>query len=369
MNVFLTGITGNIGSAVARRLLDDEATHIWPLIRADSDQRLQQRLTDMLDVWQLSPTAQQDVVSRIHPVRGDMGSVRFGLSAKDWSNIVGQCDALIHAAGVVRMNLPITEARRIAVGSAKNVIMLADEIASARRVHVAFVSTVGVAGRQSEPLTDDWITQPRDFHNSYEQAKAEAEDMLRHWRPGDHIQLNIHRPSMVVGGSDGEWLRHQVFYYLCEFLSGRHTKGLQPDLAGMRLDTVPIDYVADAVVWATRKHSNRPFFNLCSGPDLEVALSDVQRWVHAALTESAVTFPRTRSLSPRAFIATIRVLSLFAPRAAKRRLATLPVLLDYLHSPQTFDGRATQAFLQSEAGIVLPEPSIYLPQVIARYYR
>ncbi len=368
MNVFLTGVTGNIGSAVARRLLSIEGGHIWLLMRSAGDGDLPDRLARLFELWQLTPAQQREAALRLMPLRGDMALPRFGLADNDWSAVAAQCDTLIHAAGVVRMNLPLEEARRFAVGSADNLMSLADHIAKHRNVHIAYISTVGVIGRLSQPLVDDWVIQARGFHNTYEQSKAEAEDRLRQWSRRDNATLTVHRPSMVVGASDGTLLRHQVFYYLCEFLSGRHTKGIQPKLGDMSLDTIPVDYVADAVVWAVQNQRDDRIFNLCSGVGHEVKLSDVQRWVRSTMGDRGIHLPPVHALPPSLFTAATRLLMLLAPKDAKKRLATLPVLLDYLHAPQVFDGKNTRDYLGSKARLTLPTPETYLPAIIERYF-
>ncbi len=368
MNVFLTGVTGNIGSAVARRLLTVAGAHVWLLMRTASDGELADRLARLFELWRLTPAQQREAALRLMPLRGDMALPRFGLADHDWSAVATQCDTLIHAAGVVRMNLPLDEARRFAIGSADNLVSLADHIADQRSVHIAYVSTVGVIGRSPQPLVDDWVVQARGFHNTYEQSKAEAEDRLRQWPHRDNVTLTVHRPSMVVGASDGRLLRHQVFYYLCEFLSGRHTKGIQPRLGDMSLDTVPVDYVADAIVWAVQHQRGDRIFNLCSGVGHEVKLGDVQRWVRSTMGDRGIHLPPVHALPPSLFTAATKLLMLLAPKDAKKRLATLPVLLDYLHAPQVFDGENTRDYLGSQAQLTLPTPETYLPTVIERYF-
>ena len=54
-----------------------------------------------------------------------------------------------------------------------------------------------------------------------------------------HGKVTLHRPSMVVGHAEtGKVIHFQVFYHLCEFLSGRHTRGLIPaDRKSTRLNS------------------------------------------------------------------------------------------------------------------------------------
>lgn len=371
MNYFITGVTGNVGSTIVRRLLKHESAKLWILMRAASADELNSRLNQFLPLWTPDDSDQDAVRSRLRPLRGDMSKPRFGLSAADWDEVVEHCSVLIHAAGVVRMNLAIEDARDHAVGSARNLMDLADSICIAGRTpDVAYVSTVGVIGKQSAPLRPEWVGVSQGFHNTYEQAKAEAEVELRlRHAARQEIRLSVHRPSMVVGASDGRLLRHQVFYYLCEFLSGRHTKGLIPDLAGVRLDTVPVGFVADAVVWAV--HHPQPgarIFNLCSGPDHEVPLLQVQEWVRASLGRAGAALPRMRVVPAKVFRWLMAGLARVLGQKAAKRLGTLPVLLDYLESPQVFDGKDSRLLLEQQANLVLPDPGAYLPDIIRSYY-
>ncbi|MCP5301009.1 MAG: SDR family oxidoreductase [Chromatiaceae bacterium] len=354
-----------------RRILATTDSRVWVLIRASDPAALSSRLDDVFRLWGSAEIEAQSWRGRVFPVAGDMGLPRFGMQEADWDEVVNECSRLVHAAGVVRMNLPLEVARQHAVGSARNIVALAEAAAGlGRDVNVAFVSTVGVAGNKIGSLTDDWVTETRTFHNTYEQAKAEAEELLRTWSRPRAIHLTVHRPSMVVGASDGDILRHQIFFYLCEFLSGRHTMGLQPALGSARLDTVPVGFVADAVAWAVQSRNvDGRIFNLCSGPDMEVDLTRVQRWTRDALQRnSRLRLPTIRQLPAGLFMWIIRLATLTAPAEVKRRINTLPMLLEYLKSPQTFDGGNTRRFLLSNAGVDLPQADTYLPGIIDSYY-
>ena len=64
----------------------------------------------------------------------------------------------------------------MAVGAAHQVVELAR--ACPRLEKVEFVSTVGVGGHLAV-VPETWLSEPRAFHNTYEQAKAEAEESIR----------------------------------------------------------------------------------------------------------------------------------------------------------------------------------------------
>src|SRR4029434_8897587 len=135
-----------------------------------------QRVRDLVAYWQLDPAA---VEGRLHVLRGDATLPRFGLAEADYAGISRTTTHVVHCAALVRMNLPLPEARQSAVGAARNVLALADAARAAGALEqVEVVSTVGVGGRREHALQERWITGPRSFHNSYEQAKAEAEELV-----------------------------------------------------------------------------------------------------------------------------------------------------------------------------------------------
>src|SRR5206468_3341904 len=183
----------------------------------------QQRRRPLAQFWKLPDG---EVAARVEMVRGDTSLPHFGLDSARFERIAAECSRIIHCAAMVRMNLPLAEARRAAVRAAENVVELARSAARAGILEkVEFLSTVGVGGTLPGTLPERWITESRAYHNTYEQAKAEAEVLVAQG-VAEGLPITVHRPSMVVGDSrTGDVLRFQIFYHLVEFLSGRRTFG------------------------------------------------------------------------------------------------------------------------------------------------
>jgi thioester reductase-like protein len=359
---FLTGGTGVVGSAIAERLLA-EGDRVTLLIRARSEADLVGRLDELIRFWRLDAAAR----ARVGAVRGDTTLPRFGLDPATFGRIAAECTRIVHCAAIVKMTLPLAEARRSAVDAARNVLELAHALRSAGRLEkVEFLSTVGVNGRLPGALPERWITEPREFHNTYEQAKAEAEDFLRGALPPG-FPLTLHRPSMVVGESgSGRIIQFQVFYHLLEFLSGRRTRGMFPPLGATALDIVPVDYVARAVTWSSRTGATSGHvLHLCAGPHQAMPLQALREKVRAHFGGVGLACPRTRTIPVGLLRAALPVVGLFAPRKVRRALATLPVFLEYLTGNTAFANVETRRLLE---GIVpLPAPASYLDAVLDYY--
>ena len=362
--IFITGATGAVGSAVVGALLGEADTHLRLLIRAASPQELDARVQTLLQFLEVAPS-DREARGRVRGLRGDATAPSLGLDAVAHADLCAETTHIIHSAGAVRMNLPIDEARRSAVDSARNIVALARACRKFEKIE--FVSTVGVGGRMGGTLPEHWIEAPRDFHNTYEQAKAEAEDYVR-VEAERGLPLTVHRPSMVVGDSRTGAIAHfQVFYHLCEFLSGRRTLGLCPRLGRTRLDIVPADCVARAIAWSTGQvETVGKVLHLCSGPRNSVSLPDLRRQVREQFRAAGRRLPPTVELPSKVFLGAMNALAMVAGAKARRAIGTLPVFLDYLATDQAFANDSTTALLAA-AGLAVPRPEVYLPVVIGRY--
>jgi len=347
---FVTGATGAIGSALLPLLLAEPESRIWALIRADSPEQLTNRLEELIAFWKLDPPQAQDARNRIVALQGDTDQNRFALPDGIYSKITGQCTHIIHCAGVVRMNLPLDTARRHAIDAAKNIVDLAITCQKSGVLQkVEFVSTVGVAGKMPGLVPETWITRPREFHNTYEQSKAEAEDFLREQIDRHQLPVTIHRPSMVVGDSKtGKIIHFQIFYHICEFLTGRRTFGLLPHLGNAKLDIVPVDYVAAAIKYCSeRQDSIGKIFHLCSGPEQAIKLTELQKLVQITFAEGNIALPISVSLPVGVFNGLIHLVSPLLSARMSRLVKSFPFFLDYLADQQVFDNSLAKQYLNS----------------------
>ena len=361
---FITGATGAVGSELVSVLLEQTDARITLLMRARDDGHMKERLDDLKKFWDLP----ENLTSRIKPVKGDMTQPNLGLSSEDYAVVSSETTHIVHCAGNVRMNLSIEDARKSSVNSARSILELAQRCRERGTLQkVEYVSTVGVAGRRSGVLPETWITEERDFHNTYEQAKAEAEDLVRHGVE-DGLPITVHRPSMVVGHSKtGKIIHFQVFYHLCEFLSGRRTFGFLPDIRSGTLDTVPVDYVAQVLTWSsTQQKTIGMIFHLCSGPKQSLNLLELMQRTRKVYSSLGLHLPRTKMLPVPVFVACLPLVSFFAPDKAKRALKTLPVFLDYLRDSQYFGNELTIKVLE-KYGVLLPPATEYVDAVIRKY--
>ncbi len=342
-------------------------TEVWLLIRAGSEPVLAERMGELLRFWGWQDDA--DKAKRIHALAGDAALPGFGLGDVQYAELARQCTHIIHCAGTVRMNLGLEDARRSAVGSAEQILGLARRIADTGQLaKVDFVSTLGVAGKRNGILPEAWLKEMPTFHNTYEQAKAEAESMIHSAMETDRLPVTVHRPSMVIGDSrNGRVIHFQIFYFLCEFLSGRKTLGLYPDFGGAQLDVISCDSVAEAIVEASRDLTTAGrIFHVCSGAGRAPTLERVKTIVRGAFSRHGLRVPSAMNLPLRWYCRLAQAAAWLAPPSQRRALATLPVYLDYLADRQAFGNEECSAWL-ARRGIAIPNPEDYLPKVLDHY--
>ncbi|MBA4387726.1 MAG: UDP-glucose 4-epimerase [Verrucomicrobia bacterium] len=365
--VFLTGATGVIGSRLAPLFLKEPGTRLCLLIRAKSDSHLHERLGELSDFWQLD-CAEHLRSGRLRVLKGDSWLPRMGLSDEVFTRLAGEVTHIVDAAGNVKFNQPMDEALAHTMCGIENAVELARLAQkNGQFVKLDWVSTVGVTGRLPGLLREEAVTVSREFHNTYEASKARAEEFLLAQMSAG-LPATIHRPSMVVGDSlTGRIIHYQVFYHVCEFLSGLRTLGFVAESSGHKLDIVPVDYVSHAIHLASgRPDTIGRIFNLCSGPELAVSLASLTGEIRRMMAAKGVRLPRLHEIPPKWIARVAPALSCLLPARPRRMIASLPLFLTYIGESQGFDNSGSLAFFKRE-GLSLPLPQDYLSTVLECY--
>jgi nucleoside-diphosphate-sugar epimerase len=174
-----------------------------------------------------------------------------------------EAGAVMHCAASISFDLPLDEARQINVEGTREMIAFAREVNAAggldRFVHV---STAYVAGITEGTFRESQLDAGQDFRNTYEQTKWEAEHVV-----AEATDLNpvIARPSIVMGESNSGWTpAFNVLYWPIRAFSRGLFESV-PARPEAKVDVVPVDYVADALVHLLEHPSSSGVVNLVSG--------------------------------------------------------------------------------------------------------
>jgi thioester reductase-like protein len=241
-SVLLTGTTGFIGMELLARYLERSDRGIVALVRAGSPEAARARIDTVLanlfgDRW-------GEHADRVEAVAADVTAPGLGLAQRERERLAERITTIVHSAASVSFTLPLAEAREINVAGTRRMLELA-ELAHARGGLECYghVSTAYVAGTHAGCFCERDLDLGQTFHNSYEQSKFEAEQLVR--QAG--LPSKILRPSIVVGDRHSGWTAaFNVLYWPLRALS-RGMFSAVPAYASAPVDVVSVDYVADAI--------------------------------------------------------------------------------------------------------------------------
>ena len=171
MRIYLTGSTGYIGKALARRLV--EAGHeVRALVRATS-------AADALRALGVATFA-GDIQDR--------ASMREGMSGADW---------VIHAAADLDLTGPPQRMRQINIQGSENVASLAYKLGTGRFLSVSSMAYFGGSPADGSPA--DETSRPMEpFPTLYSATKHSGERAIREWTK-QGLRVNTVYPSLVYG--------------------------------------------------------------------------------------------------------------------------------------------------------------------------
>ncbi len=303
MAIFLTGSTGYIGAHIAANLLEGHRERVNLLVRAENAHDGEVRLWRALQLHMDFPTFREYLTSRIEVFRGDLTSPRFGLGDADYRRLVESTDSVIHCAASLNRKSE-KSCLNVNLRGTLEVLQLASRARDAYGLRrFSHVSTVAVAGkRQDEVVSEDAaIDWNRPDYDPYARTKKFCEHMIRELLPD--VPLTIFRPSIVLGDSRrGETTQFDMVRAFV-FLAGLP---VLPFRSSDRVDIVPVDYAADAVVML---HQNEKpaheIYHLSSGTGSQTYSELTEALAHAQGKGKSVFLPGLE----RSFAATVNFLS------------------------------------------------------------
>lgn len=259
VNVFITGVTGFLGSFILRDVLSRKGSFkVYAHVRAKSQEAGLERLRKTgktFGIWD------EKWVEHIEVVLGDLSKPKFGLDETAWTSLANTVDVIIHNGALVHWVYPYSQLREANVTSSVNVLNLAGE---GRAKFFSFVSSTSVLdtdhfvddsdeltsrGFAGIPESDDLSGSATGLGTGYGQSKWAAEYIAR--RAGERgLKGCITRPGYVTGFSQTGASNTDDF--LLRMLKGCAEVGSYPDISN-NVNMVPVDQVARVVV-ATALH-------------------------------------------------------------------------------------------------------------------
>ncbi|MCW4023455.1 MAG: AMP-binding protein [Candidatus Bathyarchaeota archaeon] len=243
--ILLTGANGFIATQIAKNLIQKEDTEIVALVRARS---MQDAKAKLMREWWDYPELVNSLGTRIHAVNGDVSKLHLGLTPKEYTNVAQKTTHIIHTVADWRI-LPLDVLRITNVQGTANVIAFAREAKKHHLERLSHVSTAYVAGGATGTITEDQLTDEFGFYSTYEHTKYEGEKLIQNAKA--ELPISVFRPSMVVGDSETGVIKtfNTLYFPMKLYLMGK--LHVLPVSKNLKLNIVPVDYVAKAVVQLT----------------------------------------------------------------------------------------------------------------------
>jgi dihydroflavonol-4-reductase len=215
MTVLVTGATGFVGAAVARRLVASGCGGVRVLVREGSDRR---NLANL-------------------PVTTVTADLR---DARSLEHAVAGCTGVYHVAADYRMWVPNRAARdamtQTNVEGTRALLLAAAQAGVTRIVYTSSVATLGLR-KDGVPADEDTPAQLTDMIGNYKQSKYLAEEAVRELAAGG-VPVVIVNPSAPVGPGDVK--PTPTGRMIVDALTGR-----MPAYVDTGLNIVHVDDVAD----------------------------------------------------------------------------------------------------------------------------
>lgn len=346
--ILVTGGTGTLGRELVRRLRDaPDAPRLVLLSRTTAP-------------------AEGDTTV----LQGDLrAGERLGLDAGTYDALRQAVTHVVHCAAATRFTLPLDEARAVNVAGTRAVLDFAADCPQLSGI--ACFSTVYVSGRRTGVFSeDDCGDAGAGFVNSYEQSKAEMEELLRAAMP--HLPIVLLRLSTIIGHSrTGVVTGFNALHHALRLLY----QGLVPMMPGeasTAIDLIPIDFAADAshalLAGMGQGVDTGRVYHLCAGPSRSTTVGTLLDATTSAFTRYRPAW-RKRTVERPAF-ADARTYDLFVRSVeeagnevllgATRSVQALAWQLAY---PKTFDDRRAAAVLEP-SGVRAPAVLDYYPDIV-----
>lgn len=272
--IFLTGITGLVGSAFVVALLRERQDYeIVCLARKTAVKSALQRTEEIIrDECRFDgcPELADRILKSVKVIEGDVTTINPEELAKN--PLLAGTTIIFHCAADVNLGKdPTGRTYRINYNGTENMVKLA-QLLKVKEFH--YVGTAYIAGKLVGTAFEN-MPIDNGFNNPYEESKFKAEMLVRN----SGIPFTIYRPAIITGRrSDGRIRKPLAFYRILEFLGKLkshyctkhhidHTgwANLQINFATVPSEHVyfvPIDYVQEAITALFQQPVNNQAYHI-----------------------------------------------------------------------------------------------------------
>jgi long-chain acyl-CoA synthetase len=340
--ILLTGANGFLGTQIALRLIRQYDYKIIALIRGKNKE---DAVNKLYRAWWEFPELLEEIYNRIQVVTGNITQNNIGMEKEEYENLSRIVTHVIHTAADWRLKASLEELQKTNVQGTQNVLKLAQ---LAHKDHglerFSHLSTAYVAGGKMGTVSENSLTSKYGFLSNYEKTKFESEVEVRK----SEFDVSIFRPSMIVGDSSTGYIKtfNTVYVPLRLYLNGKLK--VIPVSKSMKINLVPVDYVADAVLDLTfdKRATNKTFHLTApkdSLPTIKELIKFVKVWSHENL-DVKLNDPIYMSLNT-SFIQKITSIGHLFGKGTVKLLETMNTLSPYFNENREYQRNNTEELL------------------------
>jgi len=242
--LFLTGVTGFLGSHLLARILDHEPAKIFCLVRPRDKETPFLRLVRTFSKFNLDTTILED--PRVSFIEGDLTAPAMGLSQRALDALASEVDTIIHGAAHVNLALPYSHLEPTNVDGVLQILHLLSRSSVATLHLISTLSVLVATDRNHGRLMEsDDLSQVKRVYGGYAQSKYVADRLVQRAssvRPGIRIhRLGLLTPDPRTGRSPDQDLLYMFIRGIV--LIGGIPRGSE----NLRFDVTPIDQAAAIV--------------------------------------------------------------------------------------------------------------------------
>jgi nucleoside-diphosphate-sugar epimerase len=346
--VFLTGASGLLGGALARRLVREPG-----------------KLCVLLHARRPPWTARRS--DKVRAVSGDIRRARLGLAEGLYRELADRVTEIVHCAARTEFSMPRPEAHRANVMGTRNLIAFAEACRNLQKVGV--LSTAYVAGRRRGVIREGDLEHRAGFVNAYEESKCRMERFLRRRR--DRLPIAVYRLGTVIGSAETGRVEQLNAVHHALRLYHRGLVPMVPGEAGSPVDLISSEYAADALFHLyARTFQAGTTYHIVAGKDNTMPLGQFLDWT----AELFARFdPRWRARAvarpPLVPVETFRRLEASIAQTGNSLLRQIVRVMGafapQLGFPKQFDDRNTRRGLRGSG--IRPAPlATFYPRIVRR---
>ncbi len=363
MNIFLTGASGFLGTALLRDLLL-KGHSVTALVRPRHGTTVRHYLGCRLSEYDPELPLNKYLDKTLHVANGDVSHKNFGLNAKEYLHYANSADILIHNAATTVLDTDWKVYEQINIGGTREAIKFASHT---RQKSIVQTSSAYVAGDRTDTVYEDQLDLAVGFRNNYERSKAISESDVRNAGATEGIRFMILRPSIIIGDTQSGRMSedHHLFNFILRLFWARQMIYKRLNASRTQHDDrfrilgnvdvtknfIPVDYVAHLIsilietkgAWGKSFHLTHPH---------PIRLGTLGTYIQRAMDWPGFTLcpmETTKDLSP----------------LERRFFRTIKIYEQYFWDEPTFD----QSQLKAVLGKRLTNPSPISQEAVNRLVR